>query len=91
MKSYQHVCDQERFYIWQARREGSTQAHIAKALDRHPSTICRELKRNTYAQWHMYTSYWARQILQARKYCSNHQRSRKLTDELAPVITQLIR
>ncbi len=71
MNSYQHVSDQERFYIWQARRTGSTQGHIAKTLGCHPSTICRELKRNTYAYCHMYTYYWALQIVQARQACAN--------------------
>jgi IS30 family transposase len=91
MPSYQHVCDEERFYIWQARREGITQAHIAKVLGRHPSTIGRELKRNTYAQCHMYTYYWARQIVKYRKAHANQHKHRKLTEELTPVIQQLIR
>ncbi len=91
MKSYQHVSDQERFYIWQARRTGSTQAEIANALGRHASTICRELKRNTYAQCHMYTYHWARQIVHHRKDWANQHTARKLTDALAPLIDQLIR
>ncbi len=91
MNSYQHVSDQERIDIWQARRTGSTQIQIAKALGRHPSTISRELKRNTYARCHMYTYDWARQIVQARQACANWQKSRKLTDDLAPIFTQLIR
>ena len=91
MPSYQHVCDKERFYIWQARREGRTQKYIAEALGRHPSTICRELKRNTYAQCHMYTYYWARHIVKYRKAHANHHKARKLTDEIAPFITQLLR
>ena len=67
MNSYQQVGDHERFYIWQARRMGTTQTQIAKALGRHPSTICWEFKRNTYAQCHMYTYYWARHIVKYRK------------------------
>ena len=63
MKLYRHLGNEERFYIWQARREGNTQQHIAETLGRHPSTICRELKRNTYPQCHMYTYHWARQIV----------------------------
>jgi len=42
MKHYQHLGNEERFYIWHARREGNTQQQIAAALDRHPSTVSRE-------------------------------------------------
>ena len=91
MNSYQHVSDHERFYIWQARRTGSRQADIAKVLGRHPSTICRELKRNTYPQCHMYTYHWARQIVHHRRDWANQQKFRKLTDERGAVIQQLIR
>ncbi len=90
MLSYQHLDDKERFYIWQARRTGATQAQIAKALGRHPSTISRELKRNTYAQCRMYTYYWARHIVKHRKAYANRRKYRKLTDELALVSTQLL-
>ena len=91
MPLYQHVSDKERFYIWQARREGRTQQHIAEALGRHPSTICRELKRNTYAQCHRYTYYWARHIVKHRKHDAKSHKHRKLTAELAPVIEELLR
>ena len=39
----------------------------------------------------MYTYHWARQIVKARKYCVNRYKYRKLTDEIASVIQQLIR
>jgi len=45
MKHYQHLCNEERFYIWHALREGNTQQQIAKVLGRHPSTLSREIKR----------------------------------------------
>lgn len=91
MPHYQQLQDEERFYIWQARREGKTQQHIADALGRHAATISRELRRNTYAQCHMYTYYWARYIVKHRKASTNQQKARKLTDEFAPLIEQLIR
>ncbi len=91
MPQYQQLRDEERFYIWQARREGRTQQHIADALGRHASTISRALRRNTYAQCHMYTYYWARHIVKQRKDSANRQKARKLTDELTPLIEQLIR
>jgi len=59
MKHYQHLSREERFYIWNALRTGSTQKQVADALGRHPSTICREIKRNTFAQAKIYTYYWA--------------------------------
>jgi IS30 family transposase len=91
MPHYQQLQDEERFYIWQARREGKTQQHIADALGRHAATISRELRRNTYAQCHMYTYCWARYIVKHRKASTNQQKARKRTDELAPLIEQLIR
>jgi len=91
MNHYQHISHEERFYIWQARRTGSTQAHIAQALGRHPSTICGELKHNTYVQCHMYTYHWAKQIVKYRKARANRHKSRKLTEDLAPLIIQLLR
>ncbi len=91
MQHYQQLGNEERFYIWQAGRTGAKQKEIAQALGRHPSTICRELKRNTYAQCHMYTYYWARQIVKYRKADANQHKYRKLTAELAPVIERLLR
>ncbi|NKB81402.1 MAG: IS30 family transposase [Nitrospirales bacterium] len=91
MKSYQQLRQEERFYIWQARREGKTQKHVAETLGRHPSTVCRELKRNTYPQCHMYTYHWALQIVHHRKQCARRHKHRKLTDELSRLITQLVR
>jgi IS30 family transposase len=56
MKHYQHLGNEERFYIWHALREGNTQQQIAEAIGRHPATVSRELQRNTYPQCHFYTS-----------------------------------
>ena len=91
MKTYHQLRHEERLYIWQALRDGNTQKQIAEALGRHPSTLCRELKRNTYAQCHFYTYHWAMQIVKQRKQRANRHKYRKLTDEHAQLITQLIR
>ncbi len=45
MKFYKHLSNEERFFIWKTLREGKTQKQIAKTLGRHPSTLCREIKR----------------------------------------------
>lgn len=91
MKHYQHLSNEERFYIWQALRGGHTQQQVAQALGRHPSTLSREVRRNTYPQCHMYTYHWAKEIVKHRKRYANRQKSRKLTEEPARLITQLIR
>ncbi len=90
MKPYHHLGKEERFYIWQALREGKTQKQVAEALGRHPSTICREIRRNKYRQCHMYTYHWALQIVRYRKQRANRHKARKLTDEFASLITQLL-
>ena len=91
MKTYQQLRKEERFYIWQALREGKTQKQIAVSLGRHPSTLCREIKRNKYEQCHFYTYHWAMQILKFRKQRANRQKYRKLNDEIAPFIKHLVR
>ena len=47
---YEHLSLEERCQIAQLRAEGQSIRHIAAAVDRPPSTISRELKRNSGAQ-----------------------------------------
>ena len=63
MKHYQQLTKEERFYIWNALRSGQTQKEVAVMHGRHPSTICREIKRNKYRQAKIYTYHWALEIL----------------------------
>jgi len=55
MKTYQHLGNEERFYIHQAVREGKNQKEIAEQLDRSPSTISREMNRNMWPSAKLYT------------------------------------
>lgn len=91
MKQYQHLVKEERFYIWQALREGKSQQEVAEALGRSPSTISREIKRNKYPQCHLYTYHWAMEIWQRRKRCGHKNKHRKLTPEIKHKIVSLIR
>lgn len=43
---YRQLTSDERYTLGRLHRQGYRQAHIALILDRHPSTICRELQRN---------------------------------------------
>jgi len=90
MKQYQHLSNEERFYIWNALRSGQTKGEVAKALGRDPSTIYREVKRNKYRQCKIYTYYWALQIVKWRKYFTAKTKYRKMNKEIEEMILKLI-
>ena len=46
MRSYRQLTQEERYRITAHRMSGDSQAEIARLLERHPSTIGRELRRN---------------------------------------------
>ena len=45
--TYQHLSQTERYQIYILMKDGKTQTQIARLMDRHKSTIGRELARNT--------------------------------------------
>ena len=45
--TYQHLSQTERYQIYILMKDGKTQSQIAQLLNRHKSTISRELARNT--------------------------------------------
>ena len=47
MRKYHQLTVEERYALSALRRQGCTQAQIARALDRHRSTISREVRRNS--------------------------------------------
>ena len=46
-KSYTHLAPEERYYIKERLKAGDSRSEIARSLGRSPSTVSRELKRNT--------------------------------------------
>jgi hypothetical protein len=44
--TYQHLSQEERYQIYILMKDGKTQSQIATLMDRHKSTISRELARN---------------------------------------------
>ena len=46
--TYKHLSQAERYQIHALMKAGHDQSQIAKLLDRHKSTISRELARNNY-------------------------------------------
>ena len=67
MKTYQHLGNEERFFIHHAVREGKKQVEIAEKLGRGPSTISRELKRNMWPSAKLYTYEWVKYFVRSRK------------------------
>ena len=47
MRSYRQLTSGERYALSALRKQGCSQAEIARALGRHPSTISREIRRNS--------------------------------------------
>jgi IS30 family transposase len=45
--TYQHLSQEERYQIYILMKDGKTQSQIAQLLNRHKSTISREIGRNT--------------------------------------------
>jgi IS30 family transposase len=66
--TYTQITLEERYALMVLRRQGKSQAAIARALRRHPSTIGRELRRNGWRCDPRF--YW---YLRAQSY-TNHRR-----------------
>lgn len=70
MKSYTHFTLKEREYLEEKLKEGKSIRFIAEHLERSPSTVSREIKRNwskkskRYNAWHAQTNY-----IHRRKQC----------------------
>ena len=65
-QKYQHLSLEDRCTIAQLQAEGRSIRQIAAALDRQPSTIARELKRNRGAK--VYKPAYASEIAQSRRW-----------------------
>jgi transposase, IS30 family len=94
--SWKHLTQEERYQIEAMLRAHSSQAEIARALGRHPSTISRELKRNpsyTPPSLGFVRTYVAKNaIKQAReRRIEKGANERKIVGELARLVDQKLR
>ena len=82
--SYTQLTEGQRYQISVLLNNGFTKAHIAKEINVYPSTITREIRRNTGLRG--YRPKQANERALARRHsASKHQR---LTDELKAVIAK---
>jgi len=66
--SYRHLSIEERCRLAELHRAGASLRQIAADLDRSPSSISRELKRNAGSQPAGYRPVWAAQQAKARRW-----------------------
>ncbi|UFN56405.1 IS30 family transposase [Microbulbifer celer] len=76
--SYYQLTENERYQIYSLRKAGHSQAEIAELLERHPSTISRELRRNTGLRG--YRPGQAHKLSDVRR--REAHKARKVTDEV---------
>jgi IS30 family transposase len=75
--TYRQLTPEERYMLAALRRQGLNQAEIARALGRHRSTVCREVRRNsTRADGH-YRAFTAQERTNGRR--SRSRRSRRFS------------
>lgn len=85
--SYNQLTENERYQIYSLRKAGHSQAEIAELLERHPSTISRELRRNTGLRG--YRPGQAQKLSNVRRH--EAYKARKVTDEVREQIERLLR
>lgn len=91
MRKYKHLSNEERFFIHTSLREGRSQADIARALARSPSTISREIRRSLWPRSIMYCYEWALFFKRWRMKDRQQKRLGKITGDIGRLIEELIR
>lgn len=76
---YKHITPEERDIIAVMLSSEFTKEEIAHALGRHPSTICREVKRNSSPTRQVYTAIQAQNRAEARS--SDSHKKERLKDK----------
>ena len=73
--SYKHLTSEERYVIYHLTRYGCSLREIGRRLNRHHTSISREVKRNT-APAMDYTYFWGDVHAAERRHRARHQRRR---------------
>ena len=84
--SYRQLTSGERYALSALRKQGFSQAAIARALGRHPSTISREVRRNQKQGWYAPS----RAHMKARRRRSRSRRNRRFTGASWQLVTSLL-
>jgi IS30 family transposase len=87
--TYRQLSPAERYMLAALRRQGLNQSEIARALGRHRSTVCRELRRNSTKADGRYRASTAQERTQGRR--SRSRRNQRFTAEDFALIDELLR
>jgi transposase, IS30 family len=86
--TYRQLTPEERYMLAALRRQGLNQAEIARALGRHRSTVCREVRRNsTRADGH-YRPFTAQERTNGRR--SRSRRNLRFSAEDFALVGELL-
>ena len=90
MRTYRQLTSGERYALSALRKQGCSQAEIARTLGRHRSTISREVRRNSKDRTgRVYRPALADDL--ARWRCSRSRRNQRFTDEDWDVVIEHLR
>ena len=84
-----HLTQEQRYHIEAYRKAGFGNSFIAKDIGVHPSTIGRELKRNSISIRHKYRAKVAQEISSLRK-SVNSRANKKFKNELKDLVVKYI-
>jgi IS30 family transposase len=87
--TYRQLTPEERYMLAALRRQGLSQADIARALGRHRSTVCRELGRNSTRADGRYRASTAQERTSGRR--SRARRNRRFSAHDFARIEELLR
>ena len=86
--SYRHLTLEERYHIQAYKEAGYTQDSIAKKLGVDPSTISRELNRNSSKIRKRYTATKADQVSSDRRMYASRKSNKKMDKRMQKIITE---
>src|SRR5215213_10354120 len=86
--TYRQLSPEERYMLAALRRQGLNQSEIARALGRHRSTVCRELRRNSTRADGRYRASTAQERTNGRR--SRSRRNRRFAAEDFALVDELL-
>lgn len=87
--TYRQLTSEERYMLAALRRQGLNQSQIARALGRHRSTVCREVKRNSTRADGRYRAFTAQERTNGRR--SRSRRNQRFTARDFALVDELLR